>query len=141
MAAAEPVRFVHVAVGVVSDGAGRILVSRRADTAHQGGLWEFPGGKVEAGETVEQALRRELLEELAVEVVQAQPLLEVRHDYGDKAVILDVWWVDGFRGDPDGREGQPWRWIDTAELHTLEFPEANRPIITAIETFSATRRG
>src|SRR6185295_609880 len=108
---ANGTRRVHVAVGVVSDGGGRILVARRPDHVHQGGLWEFPGGKVEAGETVQQALRREVLEELAIEVVQCRELIAVQHDYSDKAVLLDVWWVDNFRGEPHGREGQPWQWI------------------------------
>jgi 8-oxo-dGTP diphosphatase len=124
---------VHVAVGVVSDGGGRILVSRRPEHVHQGGLWEFPGGKVEATETVAQALCRELSEELAIDVVESEPLLSIRHDYVDKAVLLDVWWVSAFRGEPHGREGQPWRWVALDELRTLSFPQANRPIIAAIE--------
>jgi 8-oxo-dGTP diphosphatase len=124
---------VHVAVGVVSDGAGRVLVARRPDHVHQGGLWEFPGGKVESGETVEQALRRELLEELAIEVRACESLLTIQHDYTDKAVCLDVWWVSAFGGEPQGREGQPWRWVAVQELHTLSFPQANRPILAAIE--------
>lgn len=123
---------VHVAVGVVCDGADRILVSRRPQHVHQGGLWEFPGGKVETGETVEQALRRELLEELAIDVRECQPLITIRHDYVDKAVCLDVWWVSAFAGEPHGREGQPWRWVAAAELPSLEFPQANRPILAAI---------
>jgi 8-oxo-dGTP diphosphatase len=124
---------VHVAVGVVVDGDRRILVARRPDHVHQGGLWEFPGGKVETGETVEVALVRELAEELAIEVVRCQPLIAVQHDYADKAVLLDVWWVDDFRGEAHGREGQPWQWIAAADLHTLSFPAANQPIIAAIE--------
>lgn len=124
---------VHVAVGVISDGGDGILVALRAATAHQGGLWEFPGGKVEPGETVQQALQRELQEELAIEVRHCESLLVIEHDYVDKSVRLDVWWVGAFDGEPHGREGQPLRWVDVAELHKLEFPEANVPIIAAIE--------
>lgn len=124
---------VHVAVGVISDGADRILIARRAEHLHQGGLWEFPGGKVEAGETVEQALRRELFEELAIEVAAQQPLLTIAHDYSDKSVLLDVWWVSEFFGEPQAREGQPLRWVDIAKLHEFEFPAANQPIIAAIK--------
>lgn len=124
---------VHVAVGVISDGAGKILIAQRAAGAHQGGLWEFPGGKVEPGETVRDALRRELLEELALTVVDCEPLLSIAHDYSDKSVLLDVWWIDAFSGEPHGREGQPLRWIDVAELRSVSFPEANQPIIVAIE--------
>ena len=123
---------VHVAVGVISDGATGILIARRAQDAHQGGLWEFPGGKVEAGETLQDALRRELLEELAIEVRACEPLLAIEHDYVDKSVLLDVWWIDAFDGEPHGREGQPLRWADIKELRELEFPEANVPIIAAI---------
>lgn len=124
---------VHVAVGVISDGADRILISRRADHLHQGGLWEFPGGKVEASETVEQALHRELLEELAIEITAQQPLLTIEHDYPDKAVFLDVWWISEFAGEPHGREGQPLRWVNIESLHEFEFPAANQPILEAIQ--------
>jgi 8-oxo-dGTP diphosphatase len=130
---AESRKRVHVAVGVISDGGTGILVARRAQSAHQGGLWEFPGGKVEAGETVQAALHRELLEELAIEVRNCEPLLTIEHDYPDKSVLLDVWWIDAFDGEPQGREGQPLQWVDAAELCGLEFPEANVPIIAAIE--------
>lgn len=128
-----PKKRVHVAVGVISDGANKILVARRAEHLHQGGLWEFPGGKVEAGESVRDALQRELVEELAIDVVESQPLLTIAHDYNDKAVLLDVWWVASFQGEPHGREGQPLRWVDVAELKQLAFPAANVPIIVAVE--------
>jgi 8-oxo-dGTP diphosphatase len=124
---------VHVAVGVISDGGVNILVARRPEHVHQGGLWEFPGGKVEAGETVQQALQRELLEELAIDVQQCEPLLTVVHDYADKSVLLDVWWISEFSGVPHGREGQPLRWVCGAELSSLEFPKANRAIVAAVE--------
>ncbi len=124
---------VHVAVGVICDGADRILISRRAEHLHQGGLWEFPGGKVEASETVEQALFRELYEELAIKVTAQQSLLTIEHDYPDKAVLLDVWWVSAFTGEPQSREGQPLRWVDIAALHEFEFPAANQAIITEVQ--------
>lgn len=123
---------VHVAVGVVVDARGCILVAKRPLDAHQGGLWEFPGGKVELNETVQQALARELLEELGVEVLSAAPLLIIEHDYGDKSVLLDVWWVDVFGGVPVGREGQPWQWVEVSALRDLEFPAANKAIVAAV---------
>lgn len=129
---AAPRRRVHVAVGVISDGGDRILVARRAADAHQGGLWEFPGGKVEQGEMVQQALHRELLEELAITTRRCEPLLIIEHDYADKPVLLDVWWIDAFDGEPHGREGQPLRWATGAELRELQFPAANAPIIDAV---------
>lgn len=125
--------LVHVAVGVIVDNQQRLLIARRPQHAHQGGLWEFPGGKVEAGESVQQALARELHEELGIQASGFRPLLEIRHDYGDKAVLLDVWWVEAFRGEACGQEGQPVRWVSAAELAGLAFPAANRAIIEAIE--------
>src|SRR5690554_1447331 len=100
--------LIHVAVGVIWRG-GRVLIARRPEGAHQGGLLEFPGGKVEPGETVQQALVRELLEETAVTVSPGdlQPLIGIRHDYGDKEVFLDVWEARVSSGEPRGLEGQP----------------------------------
>ena len=122
-------RVVHVAVGILTDAAGAILLARRPDHAHQGGLWEFPGGKVEADETVERALARELREELGVTVQAAEPLLQVRHAYPDKKVLLDVWRVTAYRGEPHGREGQPLAWAPPARLADFAFPAADAPII------------
>ncbi|WEJ20788.1 Nudix family hydrolase [Pseudomonas sp. SD17-1] len=122
---------VHVAAAVIRGTDGRILIARRADSQHQGGLWEFPGGKVEAGEAVEIALARELHEELGIVVTRARPLIKVRHDYPDKQVLLDVWEVDGFTGEPHGAEGQPLAWVSPRELPQYYFPEANQPIVAA----------
>lgn len=122
---------VHVAAAVIRRGDGRILIARRAETQHQGGLWEFPGGKVEAGETVACALRRELREELGIEVTRSRPLIKVSHDYPDKQVLLDVLEVDAFEGEPHGAEGQPLAWVLPKELAEHAFPEANKPIIAA----------
>src|SRR3954465_8084222 len=83
----EPVKRVHVAAAVIRGTDGKILIARRADTQHQGGLWEFPGGKVEPGEAVEAALARELQEELGITVEAARPLIKVTHDYPDKQIL------------------------------------------------------
>ena len=123
---------VHVAVGVILDRENRGLITRRHDNAHQGGLWEFPGGKVETGESVADALGRELREELGITVSELEPLLEVRHDYGDKSVFLDVHTVRGFSGEARGLEGQPLRWVSASALPQYEFPEANVPITLAV---------
>lgn len=124
---------VHVAVAVVINTAAQVLISKRAEHQHQGGLWEFPGGKVEADETLLSALDRELHEELNLHVDNAEPMLSVSHNYGDKQVLLDVWHVTEFSGDVHGNEGQQWQWADAATLQTLEFPAANEPILDAIE--------
>jgi 8-oxo-dGTP diphosphatase len=118
-----------VAAGIIADAAGAILITRRPDHAHQGGLWEFPGGKVEVDETVGAALQRELLEELGIIIQVAEPLFLVRHAYPDKTVLLDVWRVTAWRGEPHGREGQPLRWVSPAGLADFAFPAADRPII------------
>ena len=124
---------VHVAVGVILDADNRILIARRNNDAHQGGLWEFPGGKVEAQETLQVAMARELREELGIDIGSLSPLLEVRHDYGDKQVLLDVHVVRVYTGEPEGREGQPLRWVTAAELHQFDFPAANVPIVEAVQ--------
>lgn len=125
---------VHVAVGVVRRGRD-VLIARRPDHAHQGGLLEFPGGKVEPGESVQHALVRELQEEVGIHIdpTSLQPVIGIRHDYGDKRVFLDVWSTDGFEGEPHGREGQPVQWLDAFALSDDDFPAANRPIIRALQ--------
>ena len=91
--------MLQVAVGVVKNAKGEILISLRDESLHQGGLWEFPGGKIESGETAEQALTRELNEELAITVIAATPLITIRHQYPDLAVQLNVFLVEHFSGD------------------------------------------
>ncbi|WP_060482499.1 Nudix family hydrolase [Pseudomonas sp. NBRC 111119] len=122
---------IHVVAAVIRGLDGRILIARRADTQHQGGLWEFPGGKVEAGESVEAALARELNEELGIRVTRSRPLIKVSHDYPDKHVLLEVREVDAFEGEPHGAEGQPLAWVAPRDLAQYDFPQANRPIVAA----------
>lgn len=129
----KPADFLHVAVGVIKDVAGNVLISQRPDNVHQGGLWEFPGGKVEAGESVVHTLRRELLEELGISVERSEPLIKIHHHYHDLSVLLDVWLVEKFSGVAKGLEGQAIRWITTNELANYDFPAANLPIIHAAQ--------
>lgn len=126
-------RRIHVIAAVIRDAQNRILIAKRPDHAHQGGLWEFPGGKVEEAETRRDGLGRELLEELGIAVTEARPLLDIRHDYPDKSVRLDVWLVTGFDGEAHGAEGQPVRWVAAAELDEYAFPAANAPIVRAAQ--------
>ena len=128
---------VHVAVGVIVDPSRRVLLSKRAADSHQGGLWEFPGGKVEPGESLQRALARELQEELGIRVLRTSPLLEVRHDYGDKRVLLDVHVVWEFNGEARGREGQPLNWVTLDALEHYAFPAANAPIVAAVTALRA----
>ncbi len=128
--------IVHVAAGVITDRQGRVLVSRRADDTHQGGLWELPGGKCEEGETAWQTLVRELSEELGIRVEAARPLIGIKHDYQDRSVYLDVWQILRYSGEPDGLEGQPLQWLPADALPTLDMPEADKPVINAIRLSS-----
>ena len=122
---------IHVAAAVIRGNDGRILIAKRPEHVHQGGLWEFPGGKVEPGESVRAALERELSEELQIRVTQARPLLQVNHDYPDKQVLLDVWEVGAFKGQPHGAEGQSLAWVAPRQLVDYPFPAANQPIVAA----------
>lgn len=124
--------FVHVAAAVICNDQDQVLIAKRPENKHQGGLWEFPGGKVETDENVLTALGREVQEELGIDVQHARPLIQVKHHYPDKSVLLDVWRVDAFSGEPHGRERQPIEWCAVADLSAREFPEANRPIISAL---------
>ena len=131
---------VHVAVAVLTvedKFEKKVLIAKRPDHVHKGGLWEFPGGKVEEGEAVLEALSRELKEELAISVLDAEPFLEVRHDYPEKAVLLDVWEVTRFSGCAVGNEGQPVAWISVDQLNGYQFPEANRPIIAELQNLAS----
>jgi 8-oxo-dGTP diphosphatase len=124
---------VHVAVAVIVDARQRILIALRPEGVHQGGLWEFPGGKVEPGETVQQALSREISEELGLRVTDSRPLIKIQHDYNDKSVLLDVCWVDQFDGVAEGREGQPICWVGPEDLSHYHFPAANQSIVAAVQ--------
>jgi 8-oxo-dGTP diphosphatase len=120
----------HVAAAVI-ERQGQILIARRPDHLHQGGLWEFPGGKVELGESVPDALVRELHEEVDIEASHYHPLIRIHHDYGDRKVLLDVWRVTAFSGEAHGREGQEVRWVGAEQLPGYDFPAANGPIVAA----------
>jgi 8-oxo-dGTP diphosphatase len=122
---------IRVAVGVIKNPQGQVLIALRDNTRHQGGLWEFSGGKIESHETAEQALKRELKEELGIEVISATPLITINHDYPDKAVQLIVFLVEQFSGEAHSAEGQRIEWVNVQDLKHYAFPAANLPIITA----------
>ena len=158
-------KLIHVAVGVIfncslarqgegeSETGKRILIAKRGDHQHQGGLWEFPGGKVEEGESVQVALKRELEEELGLQssIENMRPLIKIPFHYSDKSVLLDVWAVynggisdaneenrllvrEGQDGQKDliGKEAQPLLWVDQNSLADYQFPAANKAIISAL---------
>ncbi len=121
----------RIAVGVIYVG-GLFCVSRRPEHLHQGGLWEFPGGKIQAGEDIAEALARELREELGIEITAARHFLTVPWDYPEKQVVLEVCWVEEIEGQPRGLEGQQVRWVQLEELPGLAFPEPNTLILEQI---------
>lgn len=123
----------RVAVGIIKNSTGQVLIALRDNARHQGGLWEFSGGKIEANETAEQALVRELKEELAIDVISATPLITINHQYPDLAVQLKVFLVEQFSGEPESCEGQAFQWVDINDLRQYAFPAANQAIITAAQ--------
>lgn len=122
-----------VAVGVVFNEDGQVLVAKRLAHQHQGDCWEFPGGKIEADESDSQALARELFEEVGIVVTHHEPWMVVDHDYHDKAVSLKVHRITAFSGEPRGCEGQEVKWVPPEELLTLPFPMANHTIVAALQ--------
>ncbi len=111
---------------------GQVLLAKRHANAHQGGLWEFPGGKLEPGEPADVCLARELSEELGIVPETVSPICQIPWTYADKTVRLWVFEVTQFAGEAVGREGQPVRWVSPNQLELLEFPAANRAIVRAV---------
>jgi 8-oxo-dGTP diphosphatase len=128
-----------VAVAIITDDQQRVLITQRPLHASQGGLWEFPGGKLEADELPEQALIREIKEEVGLSILQYQLLGEIRHQYSDKDVHLIIFHVSKFIGQAACIEGQlGMKWIDKEHLNPHDFPEANHGIFNLIPEVSAT---
>jgi 8-oxo-dGTP diphosphatase len=124
---------IEVVVGVIFRN-DKFFLTQRSTNAHQGGKWEFPGGKVEAAETIAQALARELKEEVAIDPLTCVPLLTIEHDYIDKQVCLKVYLVDNFIGEPKALEDQQQQgWFSLAELACLDLPSANTKIIEKLK--------
>ena len=123
---------VHVVAGVITDPRGRILLARRTRGRDLAGLWEFPGGKVDPGESPEQALVRELHEELGIAVQIGDPLIAVPHRYPHKRLRLDVRRIAGYDGVPKGLDGQALAWVPPHKLASYAMPAADRPVVAAL---------
>jgi 8-oxo-dGTP diphosphatase len=119
----------HVAAGILRDAAGRVLISERLCDGPFDGLWEFPGGKIGAGETAADALTRELAEELGITVTSAQPFMELHHEYPDRTVDLEFFLVSDWQGEPAGLEGQSVRWLTPSELNPDDLLPADAPVV------------
>ncbi len=119
--------------GVLIDDRGRVLLARRPAHKHLGGMWEFPGGRIEEGEDSRAGLARELHEELGIEMDACDPLIHVRHAYPEKTVSLWFYRVTKWRGEPHGREGQPLRWVLPDAIVASELPPADVPVLRALQ--------
>jgi 8-oxo-dGTP diphosphatase len=127
-----PDGWIPVAVGIARDMMGQFLVGQRPACKVYPGKWEFPGGKLEPGESVLKALVREFREELGLEIIRAEPAFVVRHRYPDRSVELNIWRVINCRGKATGREGQVVRWVGPRELSGLDFLEGNQAIVEKV---------
>jgi 8-oxo-dGTP diphosphatase len=123
---------IHVVAGALHDAEGRVLIAQRPRGRHMAGRWEFPGGKLVAGEDPVVGLTRELAEEIGVAVREARPLIRLRHDYPDRRVLLDVWQVTAYDGEPQPLEAQALAWVQPDELPKHDLLEADRAIVTAL---------
>ena len=123
---------IHVVAGAIADAEGRVLIAQRPRGRHMAGRWEFPGGKLVGGEDPYIGLQRELAEELGVTVREAKPLIRLRHDYPDRRVLLDVWQVTAYDGEPQALDAQALAWARPDELPGHDLLEADRAIVTAL---------
>jgi 8-oxo-dGTP diphosphatase len=123
---------IHVVAGALADADGRVLIAQRPRGRHMAGRWEFPGGKLAAGEDPYAGLQRELAEELGVAVRAARPLIRFHHDYPDRRVLLDVWQVTDYDGEPQALDAQALAWAQPDDLPKHDLLEADRAIVTAL---------
>jgi 8-oxo-dGTP diphosphatase len=133
----KPVQAV-VAAALVNR-RGDVLIAQRPPGKWQAGRWEFPGGKIEPGETGEQAVRRELAEELGVRVEVATELGLFRHDYADRSVEITLWLVLRHQGDPQGLDGQALQWLPAAALDAADLLEADLPMLPVLRAALGSR--
>ncbi|WP_448243317.1 Nudix family hydrolase [Pseudoxanthomonas mexicana] len=127
-----PLRSIHVMAAVITDARGRILLARRTEGRDLAGRWEFPGGKQEPGEQPEDALVRELREELGIEARVGAHLISVPQQYPDKRLCLEVRQLTGWSGTPRGHEGQALVWVPADKLTRYDMPPADRPVVAAL---------
>ncbi|HYB34179.1 MAG TPA: (deoxy)nucleoside triphosphate pyrophosphohydrolase [Steroidobacteraceae bacterium] len=121
-----------VVAAAIYDGCGRVLIAQRPAGKPLAGRWEFPGGKVGAGESEGAALARELREELGIEVTAARPRMRLNHAYGNRSVELSLWIVEHYSGTPQCLDGQRLKWVAPARLPAEDLLEADRPFVALL---------
>jgi 8-oxo-dGTP diphosphatase len=133
-----PVRLILVAAAVLLDGEGRVLLAQRPQGKSLAGLWEFPGGKIEAGERPEAALVRELHEELGVDVAprDMKPIGFASHAYDDFHLLMPIWCTSRWNGEPTPLEGQNLAWVHIDDLSTYPLPPADIPLIAHLSVLN-----
>ena len=124
----------QISVGIIRNAAGEIYITQRAADAHMANKWEFPGGKIEADESAEQAVIRELQEEVGIAVRSLQQFDKLEYQFPDRHITLWFWLVESWEGEPWGKEGQPAQWIAQYALNAEDFPPANAPVIEKLIT-------
>ncbi|KNC89386.1 8-oxo-dGTP diphosphatase MutT [Trabulsiella odontotermitis] len=122
----------QIAVGIIRNPQGEIFITQRAADAHMANKWEFPGGKIEEGETPEQAVMRELAEEVGIEAATPVFFDKLEYQFPDRHITLWFWLVEHWQGEPWGKEGQPGRWVAQNALQADAFPPANEPVIAKL---------
>ncbi|MCQ1057197.1 8-oxo-dGTP diphosphatase MutT [Photobacterium sp. ZSDE20] len=121
---------VWISAGIILNAEqDKVFITQRAAKTHKGGFWEFAGGKVEAGETAEQAVVRELYEEVGIQATTLEHFMALVHDYPEKSLKFDFFLVRAFEGKAFGKEGQPSEWVRLDELVKYAFPEANDVVL------------
>ncbi len=127
----------HVAAGILHNTGGQVLITERIEAGPYCDLWEFPGGKIHAGESALGALKRELLEEIGIEATAIEPFMNLTHEYPGRSVELEFFDITEWSGEPAGLEGQQIRWVDVADLRADDLLPADAPVVVALQNRQA----
>jgi len=132
---ADSAKTLQVVIGILINAEKKVLIAKRPEGVPLAGKWEFPGGKVENNETYEQAICRELYEELDIKVTSLTAIPKVSYAYADRIIALTPWIIKEYHGNAHGKEGQLIRWVFKSDLPNYSFPAANQAIIEQLVSF------